>query len=191
MAGFVDAESKVDLPNDTKLQLGEIGPGGSLALCRSDGPSIMVQRRVASPHSLTSRNCETLSSMDHHTRGGRHLSVSLKWLDLAACAGEKMKFLRQVLAEIRTALITFLFFLFLRMLLNELSAFQRRQRGSAFKRGLAKSLNERPQARTPDAGKVRAEVCTAEVVGTIRAITVTMRASKRQKEPSIALIYVS
>jgi hypothetical protein len=107
--------------------------------------------------------------MDHHTRNGQHLSISLKWFERAACAGEKMKFLRQVMAEIRMALMTFLFFLLLRMLLNELSALQRRQRGSVFKRGLAKSLNGRPQARTLDAGKVRAEVCTAEVAGTIRA----------------------
>jgi hypothetical protein len=49
-----------------------------------------------------------------------------------------MKFLRLVVTEIRMALMTFLFFFFLRMLLNELSALLGKQRGSVFNRGFSK-----------------------------------------------------
>ena len=61
-----------------------------------------------------------------------------------------MKFLRLVMAEIRMALMTFLFFFLLRMLLNELSALPRIQRRSVFNRGFFKR-SSRPNSQ-----------CTAE-----------------------------
>ena len=49
--------------------------------------------------------------------------------DVAGCAACMMRFLRLVIAEICADLMLFLFFILLRMLLNELSALPQKQRG--------------------------------------------------------------